>query len=242
MTLFGGFRRLLYYIQRVLLVFGMRNKILLVQPQQGSSGAFVRHIPLGLLYTSASLVKDGEPITIYACRLNPRGWEEDLRALIDSETLLVGISVLSGTPVAEASKISSIVKGVDPQVNVVYGGPHATFNPESILHNEPHADYAVSGYGNDSFHGLAQRLKSGEQPTDVPGIVYRSTDGGIAANPKVEAFENIPYQDIPYDLIDNYDVYGHVGHDSRIFSMYSVLGCPYLCTFCSSPAQYRDIY
>ena len=109
MTLFGASRRLLYYIQRVLLVFGMRNKILLVQPQQGSSGAFVRHIPLGLLYTSASLVKDGEPITIYDCRLNPRGWEEDLRALIDSETLLVGISVLSGTPVAEASRISSIV-------------------------------------------------------------------------------------------------------------------------------------
>ena len=223
------------------LVFAMRNKILLVQPQQGSSGAFVRHIPLGLLYTSASLVKDGEPVAIYDCRLDPRGWEEDLRALIDRETLLVGVSVLSGTPVAEASKISSIVKGVDPQVNVVCGGPHATFNPESILQNEPDVDFVVSGYGNDSFHGLVQCLKSGTQPTDVPGIVYRSVDGGIAVNPKVEAFEDIPYQDIPYDLIDNYDVYGHVGHDSRIFSMYSVLGCPYLCTFCSSPAQYRDI-
>ena len=23
--------------------------------------------------------------------------------------------------------------------------------------------------------------------------------------------------------------------------MYSALGCPYLCTFCSSPAEYRDI-
>jgi magnesium-protoporphyrin IX monomethyl ester (oxidative) cyclase len=219
----------------------MREKILLVYPLQGGSGAFVRHIPLGLLYTSAELVKHNEKVEVYDCRLNPKGWAKELQSKIDSETLLVGVSVLSGTPVAQASKIGSIVKSIDSEVKVVWGGPHATFNPESVLENEKTCDFVVSGYGNESFYDLVQSIKNTTDPIDVPGIVFRQKDGDITSNKKDGTFENIPYQDIPYQLLDNYNVYGHVGHNNRIFSMYSVLGCPYQCTFCSSPAQYREI-
>ncbi|GIT67655.1 MAG: hypothetical protein Ct9H300mP25_11270 [Acidobacteriota bacterium] len=121
MTLFGGFRRLLYYNSGKFLVFGMRNKILLVQPQQGSWGAFVRHIPLGLLYTSASLVKDGDPITIYDCRLNPRGWEEDLRGLIDSETFPCWhFCVEGGHPSPRRQKFPRLSKVSIPKSNCVW--------------------------------------------------------------------------------------------------------------------------
>jgi len=71
-------------------------------------------------------------------------------------------------------------------------------------------------------------------------VVYR--DGAsIVATPREEQFEHIHYEDIPYHLIPDYNAYGHLGHNNRTFSMYSALGCPYLCTFCSSPAEYKDI-
>ena len=218
----------------------VRHKILLVYPLQGGSGAFVRHIPLGLLYTSAKLVKQDAFVEIFDCRLNPRTWREELANKLDKETLIVGISVMTGSPVVQASKIGEMVKEFDSHINVVWGGPHATFNPNSILENEETCDYVVNGYGSEAFFELYQALIVGEQPRNIPGVVYR--DGtSIVATPREEEFEHIKYEDIPYHLISDYDAYGHIGHNNRTFSMYSALGCPYLCTFCSSPAEYRDI-
>ena len=217
-----------------------KHKILLIYPLQGGSGAFVRHIPLGLLYTSVKLVKQGVSLEILDCRLNPRMWREELRNKLDEETLMVGISVMTGTPVIQASEISGMVKEFDPEINVVWGGPHATFNPKDILESENTCDYVVNGYGNEAFFKLYQALKSGDRPSNMPGVVYR--DGTvIVSTPREEQFEHIHYEDIPYHLLSNYDAYGHIGHNNRTFSMYSALGCPYLCTFCSSPAEYRDI-
>lgn len=217
-----------------------RDKILLVYPLQGGSGSFIRHIPLGLLYTSSKLVKHGVSVEIFDCRLNPREWRKDLMDKINKETLIVGISVMTGTPVVQASEISKMIKENDPQTRVVWGGPHATFNPTSILENEKYCDYVVNGYGNEVFYDLFQAIKAGKEPFNLPGIALRNGPD-IVASPRLEEFEHIKYKDIPYNLIPDYDVYGHVGHSNRTFSMYSSLGCPYLCTFCSSPAEYKEI-
>ncbi|OFZ53965.1 MAG: hypothetical protein A2428_16325 [Bdellovibrionales bacterium RIFOXYC1_FULL_54_43] len=218
----------------------MRKKIIMVYPLQGFSGTFVKHAPISLLYASADVVKAGYEVKILDARLHPNTWKKKLAELMDDETLLVGISVMSGKPILYASEISHFVKQTDPAVKVVWGGPHATFQPGSIMEYEANCDYVVSGYGSYPFKCLVDHLVEGKEPSSVQGVSYRK-DGTIHTVPKLEAFEVIPYQDIPYDLISDYRVYGHIGEDRLIFSMYSVLGCPYQCSFCSSPAQYRSI-
>lgn len=49
------------------------------------------------------------------------------------------------------------------------------------------------------------------------------------------------YREIPYHLIPDFTAYGQLDDGKIIFSMYSAVGCPYQCTFCSSPAQYSNI-
>lgn len=209
----------------------------------GMSGAFVRHIPLGLLYASIDSVKSGFDVDIVDVRLNPKGWREEVSSKISPDTLIAGLSVMTGAPIRSALEISRWVRERYPHVRVVWGGPHATFNGREIL-REPSVDFVISGYGSLALSRLATHLRGdfgAPELSDIPGLLYRS-DGEIKAVPPEDKFEVVAYKDIPYHLIESdLDCYGQLDRHQRIFPMYSSLGCPYRCAFCSSPAQYKSI-
>ncbi|MEO5375150.1 MAG: B12-binding domain-containing radical SAM protein [Alphaproteobacteria bacterium] len=215
-------------------------RLVMVYPQQGFSGTYVKHMPLSLLYASIDTVKAGYDVRIVDTRVCG-DWQTELSRMIDGATACVGISVMSGAPIRHAVAIGRYVKSLAPDVPVVWGGPHATFHPESILRDEPSCDYVVSGPGIRAFHLLCDSIVAGKAPTQVAGVLWR--DGAdIRSNRRpASSFEQVDHRDIPYHLIDDYGVYGQIGGARRIFSMYSALGCPYQCSFCSSPAQYASI-
>ncbi|MCP4396871.1 MAG: B12-binding domain-containing radical SAM protein [bacterium] len=216
----------------------MRERVLMVYPQMGFSGNFAKHIPLSVLYASAELVKHGIDVEVCDLRIEPKSWKATLQARLSPEILAVGISVMSGEPVEHAIDIGRCVKTLDANTAVVWGGPHATFFPETIF-QERSCDYVVSGYASESFYQLIQCLLQKKEPSSIPGVYYRK-NGRIAHSPYVREFEHISYQDIPYHLVSDYSVYGQLEDEKTIFSLFSVMGCPYHCAFCSSPAFYKD--
>jgi anaerobic magnesium-protoporphyrin IX monomethyl ester cyclase len=219
------------------------KRILLVYPKLGMSGALVKHMPLSLLYTAVDALKAGFAVDILDVRLHPQHWQEQLAAKITPDTFLVGVSVMTGAPIKNALDISRWVKANHPQLQVVWGGPHATFNGHEIL-DTPEVDFVVVGYGSQPLGQLALNLsQAAEAPAlnTIAGLLYRE-NGQVVGTPAENHFEVLDYRDIPYHLIEaDLDQYGQLDSGKRIFSLYSVMGCPYQCAFCSSPAQYRNI-
>jgi radical SAM superfamily enzyme YgiQ (UPF0313 family) len=217
--------------------------MLLVYPKLGMSGSLVRHLPLSLLYAAVGCHKDGLGVDILDARLDPGHWRERLAALLGPDTLLVGVSVLTGSPIVNALEISRLVKSLRPGVKVVWGGPHATFNAAEIL-DEPSVDFVVSGYGSKPLRELAAHLGREEGApalAAISGLSFRA-EGRVVSVPPAPCFEMIDYRDIPYHLVErDLDQYGQLDSGQRIFPLYSAMGCPYQCAFCSSPAQYRPL-
>ncbi|MBF0188340.1 MAG: B12-binding domain-containing radical SAM protein [Magnetococcales bacterium] len=219
------------------------RNIVLVYPKLGISGAMVNHLPLSILYAGVDAIKAGYDLRLEDVRLAPDGWQENLSRLIDDETLLLGISVMTGAPIRNALAISRWARKRYPQLAIVWGGPHATFNPEELF-LESTIDYVISGYGSEPLAQLAKHLDNRPDALaldEIAGLSFRSGTH-IISQPAKNRFEMIDFRDIPYHLIkQNLDFYGQLDSDERIFSLYSAMGCPYKCAFCSSPAQYRNI-
>lgn len=222
------------------------KRLLMVYPRQGMSGSFVNHTPLSLLYAVVDAIKAGFEIDIVDQRLlaGTKDWQDALAAKITPDTLMVGISVMTGTPILHAREMSAWVKQHYPAVKVVWGGPHVTFNASEPL-QDCHVDFAIAGYGSLPLSLLACALRGDADAVPlsaIDGLVYRDEAGQPVLVPTVDAFEFIDYRDIPYHLIEaDLDRYGQLDSGKRIFPMYSVMGCPYKCAFCSSPAQYAGI-
>jgi len=221
-----------------------RPRILLVYPKLGMSGSFVNHMPLSLLYAAVDSIKGGFDVDILDVRLSPETWQDDLSKKTDENTIIVGISVMTGTPIRYAQEISAFVKRTLPHAKIVWGGPHATFNGTEIL-QDGNVDFAIAGYGSEPFHLLAKAVCNSDDAlpyNEINGLIYRDNAGEAVAVPTSNTFEFIDFRDIPYYLVEaDLNRYGQLDNDMRIFSMYSVMGCPYKCAFCSSPAQYRAI-
>lgn len=200
-------------------------KILLVYPyflEKRYEEENISAVPMGLYYLAALLLHEGydaEILNLYRGGDNPQGIKE---ILARKKADIVGISVFNANRWG-GIEIARMVKDVNPEAKVVFGGVGATFLWDHFLRNFPEIDYVVPGEGEYSFLALVRLLEKGSRSdlAAIKGIAFKDGSRIVRTAPAD------PIQDL--DKLPNparYFTYRHLS---------LTRGCPGNCTYCGSP-------
>src|SRR6185295_11253978 len=157
---------------------GMREKVVLYNPR-----AVFYTMPLALVAVGSQLDPERYEVVIVDGRLESDPVSAVLAHL--DRALCLGVTVLTGAPIADAVLVSRAAKARRPDLPVVWGGWHPSMFGRECL-EEPGVDVAVQAQGEVAFQEICDRLAAGEPVHGLdgcPGCCVRTKDGEIRQGP-----------------------------------------------------------
>jgi len=127
-------------------------------------------------------------------------------------------------------KIKNLIENMREQTDapIVLGGCGFSVMPEQIM-SYCRADFGITGEGEEALVLLAERLKTGEDHTDIPGLVYLK-NGHYVTNKT--CFMNLEQWDFSSrDNVDNRRYFKEGGQGS----IETKRGCDKNCIYCADP-------
>ena len=113
--------------------------------------------PMGLLSIGTVLEKNGFKVDIINASLSP-DYLKKIEAALRKKPLLAGISAMT-SQVASGREIARFVRGLTPEIPIVWGGIHPTLRPHECL---KHADIVCVGEAVESI--IETRVDEGSWP------------------------------------------------------------------------------
>ncbi len=237
-------------------------KICLIKPpilHKGASFALMPTPPLGLAYIAGVLKQAGHRLQVIdACAegidtiqhfndgiflfgLN----KEYITEMIDDDTEVICFSFMFTNNWLHDRELVKEIRKRFPDATLIAGGEHATAAPELCMKQAP-LDFIVMGEGEQIIFSLVEALKLNIAVSGIDGIAFRN-ETGIAYNKRQKRISNIA--DIPrpaWELfpLDKYftNKMTHGVYRGNTLPVMATRGCPYDCTFCSSPQMWGRIY
>ena len=205
-------------------------------------------LPMNMLYLSA-YVMDKFPdvnVEIMDGQIKNMCLDDMYQRIMEKRWDIIGIGYWTAqSPIA--FKLSEFIKN-NTNALLIHGGVHPTVCPEDAVN---YCDYAVMYEGEETFYEIVKMTKSlrakGEAISQIKnevamlkGIAYRENGSLKIAHPRnyIKDLDSIPFP--KWELagdIKQYNSPMHVTGGLRL-PIIGSRGCPYTCTFCSSPLMW----
>ena len=203
---------------------GDRGKLILFYPTIEDRWEHV-WFPFPYLYLPPFLEEAGFEVEIIDARV-----EKDWRGLLRQEigdAIGFAMTGMSGPDLIVAIEACNIVRNMQPEIPVIWGGHHARVAPEQLL-QEGLADYVINGRGEYSLVKLLTSLEDKKEVGDVEGLVY-IREGKVCVNAPISV-TNFDNDILPaYHLLD----IEKYRSPNNIAGYLSAQGCPFRCSYCT---------
>lgn len=214
--------------------------------------------PLGLAYAAGSLLAAGHSVTVIDAvgenisqltvfdkrkAIYLRGLTDaEIIERISTDTSLIGLSCMFSYQWITVCQLVERIKNRFPHVPVAIGGEHPTGMPEEVLRTS-RADYVVLGEGEETAVELANAIAGSKDSTGLSGIGFRGVDDQFIVNSRRARIRDIDEIPLPAWRLFNLEAYiahnqPHGAARGRFIPMLATRGCPFQCTFCTSPQMW----
>lgn len=190
----------------------IRNRILLIQPRATRFPGF--RMPLNLLQLAAPLIKSGFDVDILDFHIESPS-ESEIAKRVEN-ILFVGISCFTGLQSAESIRIGKLLKRINPNLKLVWGGYHPSLWSDLAIKSDL-VDFVIKGAGENTLRDLAQRLSSGE-------IIEK------------QIIDQSPIDKIPSPAIDLINPEKYIASTligNRVLNINTSYSCSHACSFCA---------
>ncbi len=209
-------------------------------------------LPLGLAYIAGALESAGGEVRVVDAVADApsqftrysKGFLvgltlEEIADRVPEKVDFVGISAIFTHEWPIVVRLIQLIKERRPNAFVVVGGEHVTAMPEFSLMTSQ-ADALVLGEGEETVIELWQAMRKRKPLAGVPGVAFREGDR-IQVNARRVRKKDV--DSIPLPAWHLFDIAKYHAHrlsgglytGAVTVPILSTRGCPYQCTYCSSP-------
>jgi radical SAM superfamily enzyme YgiQ (UPF0313 family) len=217
--------------------------------------------PVSVAYVAAALARAGWDVNVIDAlgegidAMHP-GYREDVLihglsidevvGRVDPEADVVGVSCMFSNEWPVVRAIVAAIAHRAPGIPIVCGGEHPTAAPDLSLRQAPALAACVLGEGEETAVELFAALHQGRSLRTVAGIAYREEGRCVRTAPRariraVEEIERPRWDLVPFETYLSRGLSFGV-HRGRTMPVVATRGCPYRCTFCSSPRMWTTRY
>lgn len=164
---------------------------------------------------------------------------EQIVERIDADARIIGFSSMFSSGWTNDRRLVERIRERFPKALIIAGGEHITACSEYVLQDSPAIDLCVRGEGEETLVDIVNTASAGNDPRTLDGIVYRD-NGSVRSNPPrarirdVDAIPEPHWDDLPLETYMSQG-YAHGVNLGRSMPLMATRGCPFQCTFCSSP-------
>ena len=212
--------------------------------------------PLGLAYVAASIQQAGYNVRCVdgigeapfqrLVQENPNFLSYGLSTAQIVERVgecdVLGISSMFSHDWPLAKSIIQAIRKKNPKAVVIGGGEHFNAVPEFCIDDCPELDISVMGEGEETAVDLLNAINHETNLANVPGIVFRHNGKAVRNLPRARIKDLSAIPRPAWDLfpLENYlaNGLGYGVNSGRTIPIAASRGCPFECTFCSSPQMW----